>query len=218
MVAVETIESFRQEEWSNTQASSAIRHGSELTTHTQYHDESVIEAKVRHAEHANAWQMMHHADKSDWAAACLYHEEVMKAEARKKEMLDAAVWVIQDFNAKNWTSAHLEADEDPRWRASQIRHGSTLAVHENPTLDIDDPIYHAHREKMTEAWKIMKKVGSKEWIKACKAHEDLVVSAQKATPFKVSDPGAFKVATGTFQVGVIRKHPPVKNSVNGMAA
>lgn len=212
IAAVETIESFRQEEWSNEQASTAIRHGSELTTHTKHHDESVLETKVRHAEHANAWQIMKTADKSKWAVACLYHEEAMKALARKKEMLDAAVWVIQDFNSKNWTSAHLEADEDPKWRKSQIRHGSTLAVHETSTLDADDPVYHAHRERMIEAWKVMKAVGSKEWTEACKAHEDLVFSAQKATPvFKVGDPGA-------FQTGVLRKNPPVQNSLNGMAA
>lgn len=220
LAAVETIESFRQEEWSNEQASTAIRHGSELTTHISHRNESVIESKVRHAEHANAWQTMKTEDKVKWAMACLYHEEVMKELAKKKEMLDAAVWVIQDFNSKNWTSAHLEADEDPQWRKSQIRHGSTLAVHETSTPDADDPVYHAHRERMVEAWKVMKTVGSKEWTDACKAHEDLVLKAQKTTPFKVSDPGSFKAIGGpsSFQGGVIRKHPPVKNSVNGIAA
>ena len=209
--AVETMESFRQEEWSNVQVSTAIRHGSELTVHKHHHDETSIENKVRHLEHANAWEKMHNSDKSLWAAACLYHEEVVKAMAAKKEKLDAAVWVIQDFNTKNWTSAHLAPEEDPHWKACQIRRGSTLAVHEHATEDFDDPVYHAHRERMIEAWKLMKAVGPKEWIQACKNHEDLLMSAQTTTPCKVGDPGA-------FQIGIIRSGDPVKNSVNGMAA
>ncbi|KAL3787401.1 hypothetical protein HJC23_001798 [Cyclotella cryptica] len=210
LAAVETIESFRQEEWSNVNASTAIRHGSELTVHNQHHDESTIENKVRHAEHANAWQKMHSCDKAEWAAACLYHEEVVKAMAAKEERLDAAVWVIQDFNAKNWTSAHLIAEEDPCWKACQIRHGSTLAVHENAFPGNDDPVYHAHRERMIDAWKVMKAVGSSAWTKACRSHEDLLVSATRAKTYKVGDP--------TIRMGVVRNHPPLKNSVNGKAA
>ena len=201
--AVKTIESFRQEEWSNEQASTAIRHGSELTFHNKYHD--------RHAEHAKAWAIMQSCEQAEWAAACLYNEETIKALAVKRAMLDDAVQVIQDFNSKKWTSAHLAVDEDPCWKASQIRHGSTLAVHESPTPDADDPVYQAHREKMIEAWKLMKNVGCHEWIEACKAHEDLVVSTKTAAPFKASGPGS-------FSVGIIRNNPPVKNSVNGMAA
>lgn len=91
--AVETIESFRHEEWSNVHTSTAIRHGSELSIHIQHHDESVLETKVRHAEHAKAWQVMHSCDKADWTAACLYHELGMKSLTQKKEMLDVAVWV-----------------------------------------------------------------------------------------------------------------------------
>ena len=209
--AVKTIESFRQEEWSNEQASTAIRHGSVLTFHKQHHEESIIEVKVRHAEHENAWAIMQSCKKAEWASACLYHEEAIKAFAAKQEMLDEAVGVIQDFDSKKWTSAHLSVDEDPCWKASQIRHGSTLAVHENPTSDANDPVYQAHREKMIDAWKLMKKVSCKEWTEACKAHEDIVISTKTAVPIKAG-------GSCPFSVGVIRKLPPVKNSVNGMAA
>lgn len=185
---VEIIESFRQEEWSNAEESTAIRHGSELTRYRKERVESVIETKVRHSEHANAWQMMKNCDKVDWTAACLYHEELMKALAAKKEMLDCAVWIIQDFNPNSWTSSHIGVDEDPHWRASQIRHGSTLAVHECPPLDVDeDPSYHTHRERMIEAWKVMKAVRSREWTEACKAHEDFLVCSQKKMPYKVGN-------------------------------
>lgn len=211
LAAVEIIESFRQEEWSNVKTSTAIRHGSELTIRKQHHDESSIESKVRHAEHAQAWQKMHTTDKAEWAAACLYHEEVVKALAAKKERLDAAVWVIQDFSTKNWTSAHLMAEEDPHWKACQIRHGSTLAMHENALPDNDDPVYHAHRERMIDAWKVMTAAGPSAWTEACKSHEDLLVSAKNSTPYKVGDSGAHRM-------GVIRNHPPVKNCVNGKAA
>lgn len=210
LAAVETIESFRQEEWSSVQASTAIRHGSELTVHEHHHDESTVEAMVRHREHADAWTKMKTCDKGDWTSACHHHEEYVKKMLAKREMLDAAVWVIQDFNSKNWTSAHLQPEEDPHWKASQIRHGSSLAVHENPLPDFDDPVYHAHRERLIEAWKIMKQVGSEEWTKACKFHEDEMTAAEKSplTPFKLSNPGS-------FQQGL---RAPMKNSVNGKAA
>ena len=191
--SVEIIESFRQEEWSNAEESTAIRHGSELTSHRKEQVESVIETKVRHIEHANAWQMMKNCDTADWTAACLFHEELMKALAARKEMLDCAVWIIQDFNPTSWTSSHTEVDEDPHWRASQIRHGSTLAVHECPPLDVDeDPSYHTHRERMIEAWKVMKAVGSKEWTEACKTHEDFLLS-QKEMTYKVGNLSTFRV-------------------------
>jgi hypothetical protein len=211
--AVEAIKKYDQEEWKDIHASSymatpwackQIRRGSLTTVHEQHHEESIVDSKVRHAEHAHAWQIMKTCDCEAWAAACHHHEEYNEVEAVKRQKLDEAVAVIQEFNTGDWTGAHLRHKtlpaSKPHWTATQIRHGATLAVHSLPVpeVEMEDPAHQTHIEKLNEAWKVMKDVGTTEWIKACKTHEDLSVinTASEATTLKTGS--AFK--TG----GIIR--------------
>jgi len=166
--AVETIESYKQEEWKQDQSPSCVRRTSMLMVHEHHSDESQIEARVRHLEHAEAWQKMKSCDNDEWAAACLYHEEQNKSKIAKCEKLDAACWVMQDFDSKAWTS------EFPK----SMKHASSLIVRAPsvPESESNDQIYQTHRQMLTEAWETMKEANQKEWTNACRAHEEFVMS------------------------------------------
>jgi hypothetical protein len=79
--AVETIEDYNEGEWAQEQSRACVRRGSLMVVHEHHHDaETRLEAKVRHLEHAHAWELMKSCDKDKWAAVCHYHEEQRKSE------------------------------------------------------------------------------------------------------------------------------------------
>ncbi|KAL7465549.1 hypothetical protein ACHAXS_005865 [Conticribra weissflogii] len=225
LAAVGIIKKYDQEEWKDVHctaygatpwAKKQIRRGSLTTVHEHHHEESTIESRVRHAEHASAWDLMAKCDKVLWQEACHYHEEMNEVAMLKERELEEAVEVIQEFNSRNWTGAHLRhkglPTNKPHWTSTQIHHGSTLAVHSFPTPELENevPAHKLHHEKLTKAWEVMREVGQTEWTKACKAHENEYCHDPQDMPVKSGN--AFK--TG----GVIRIKPPVRNCVNGNAA
>ena len=166
--AVETIEAYKQEEWKQEESSSCVRRGSMLMVHDHHNVESDLEARVRHLEHAEAWLKMKSCEKNLWAAACRWHEEQIKSKIAKREKLDAACWIMQDYNTKIWTSQKVL----PK---SMNKHAATLTVHAPVVESVTDPAYQAHRQRLIDAWDTMKGAGQKEWLSACKAHEDLLM-------------------------------------------
>lgn len=236
LYAVETIKSYDQDEWKDIQetpyistkwASKQIHRGSLLTVHEHHHDQSPIESKVRHAEHAEAWQKMKDCDKAEWSAACHYHEEINA----KRMKLDAAVSIIQYFNTANWTSAHLRhrvlPASEPHWTATQIHHGASLVVRARPLPEPEnnDLAYQSHKEKLNDAWETMKKAGSSEWIKACKSHEDFIMANKRADGKDYAPKSIISKATTlkhaspiSLQKGIVRVQPPIRNGVGGHAA
>mmetsp|Transcript_39048 Transcript_39048/g.82131 ORF Transcript_39048/g.82131 Transcript_39048/m.82131 type:complete len:343 (+) Transcript_39048:75-1103(+) len=106
IAAIKIIVSYKQEEWKQENSPSCVRRGSMLIVHEHHSDESQVEARVRHREHAEAWEKMKSCSKAQWVAACLFHEEQNQKESKiaKLDKLDAACWVTQDFNSKAWTS------------------------------------------------------------------------------------------------------------------
>mmetsp|Transcript_10310 Transcript_10310/g.20679 ORF Transcript_10310/g.20679 Transcript_10310/m.20679 type:complete len:348 (+) Transcript_10310:75-1118(+) len=200
--AVETIESYRQEEWYNESSPCRIRRGSMVVVHDEHHDvETVTENKVRHLEHAEAWQKMKSCNKDEWTAACHYHEEYQKHMIVEK--LKAAVWVIQDYNESKWSTEVLRRHSLP----SSMRHAATLV-----TLVDDfatDEEYKAHKKRLIEAWQIMKEANPKEWTKACKSHEEDLLS--KGLTKEAAAP------TG-FGHGLMRIEAPARNGISGIAA
>lgn len=165
--AVETIEAYNQEEWTQDKSPSCVRRGSSLMVHEHHSKETSLEARVRHLEHAEAWQTMRTVDKGKWTAACLYHEEQNNAEIAKREKLDAACWIMQDFNSKVWTTEKVFL--------KSMKHAATLTVHAPTSESENDPVYQTHRQRLIYAWQTMKEADQKEWLGACKAHEDFVV-------------------------------------------
>ena len=196
--AVEIIEEYNQEEWKTEQAPACVRRGSllmvhETPDHNEHHtQETPLDSRVRHFQHAAAWQKMKTAEKDKWAAACLYHEEQNKFEQAKREKLDAACWVLQDFNTKAWTH---DIGEEVRTKA---RRASILTEHEPSAPDeCNDPAYETHRKRALEAWDVMKATDPKEWQTACKKHEDFIMEGS---------------------VDVVRKHASIRNGVGTQAA
>lgn len=198
LTAVESIEAFRQEEWSNEAASSCIRRGSMVVAHEEHHGETTVEAKVRHAEHAEAWQRMKSCSISEWTAACRYHEECTKRMIARREKLEAAVWVIQDYNSSKWTSENVLHHPLP----SSMRHAASLATRVDASED--DEEQQAHKKKLIDAWQTMKEASLTEWTKACKSHEDIFMKE-----------GSFPTSSGCSN---LRTQPQVRNGVGGIAA
>jgi len=188
--AVETIEAYNQDEWKQEKSPSCVRRGSLMVVHEEEHRhaETQLEARVRHLEHADAWQKMTSCNKDAWAAACNFHEEQNKAEVAKREKLDAACWVMQDFDSKEWSSQKV--------LPKAMRHAATLTVHSPKPLESErnDEAYKTHRERLLQAWQTMKGVDQKEWLSACKAHEEFVMK------------------------GFPKRAAPKRNGVGGMAA
>ena len=181
--AVETIESFHIEEWKQETNPACVRRGSSLMVHEHESSETPPEAQVRHVQHAEAWELMKKCDNAQWAAACRYNEEQNKASIAKREKLDAACWVLQDFNTQIW-----ERPKDlPK---SMNKHAACLTVHRttprasesNEGVD-NDPVYQTHRRCLIEAWGTMKDTDQGDWLKACKAHEDFVMNI-RASPVR----------------------------------
>ncbi|KAL7439758.1 hypothetical protein ACHAXM_006822 [Skeletonema potamos] len=198
--AVETIETYRQEEWSNETSPCCIRRGSMVVVHNeQQNAETITEAKVRHAEHADAWRKMRSCSKDDWTAACRYHEEYNKRIIAQQEKLEAAVWIIQDYNESKWSSETLLHHSLP----SSMRHAASLVTRIDASAKNEDHI--AHKKKLIEAWQTMKEAGPQEWAMACKSHEEDLLMKGAAAP------------TG-FGRGIMRIHPPIRNGVSGTAA
>jgi len=81
----------------------------------------------------------------------------------KREKLDAACWVMQDFNTQVWTKYKVFP--------KSMRHAASLTARTAPTED-DGKVYETHRKRLLEAWETMKATDQKEWLSACKAHED----------------------------------------------
>ena len=195
--AIETMETYRQEEWSNETSSCCIRRGSMVVVHDEHHDvETATESKVRHAEHAEAWEVMKRCSEVEWTAACHYHEEYQKHFIAEK--LEAAVEVIQDYNGSKWSSEVLRRHLLP----SSIRHAATLATCIDDSATNED--YMAHKKSLVEAWQTMKKANPKDWTNACKSHEDKLLTM--GSPRK------------SFGRGVMRVKDPVRNGVSGTAA
>ncbi len=85
--AVETIEAYNEEEWTQEPSPACVRRGSLMVMHKHRDDdETRLESKVRHVENANAWELMKSCDKDTWAAVCHYHEEECKLEKGKRQM------------------------------------------------------------------------------------------------------------------------------------
>jgi hypothetical protein len=197
--AVETIESFRQEEWSNETSPCCVRRGSMVVVHNEHQDaETITEAKVRHAEHADAWRKMKSCNKDEWTAACRYHEEYNKRMIAQHEKLDAAVWTIQDYNESKWSSETLRHHSLP----SSMRHAASLVTRID--APVKDEEYNEHKKRLVQAWQTMKEAGPEEWAKACKSHEEDLMKG-----------GA---ALTSFGHGIMRIHPPVRNGVSVTAA
>ena len=79
--AVETIEAFNEGEWKKEQSPACVRRGSLMVVPEHNNDnETRLEAKVRHVEHAQAWELMKSCDKEKWAAVCHYHEDQRNSE------------------------------------------------------------------------------------------------------------------------------------------
>ena len=195
--AVETIENYRQEEWSNEESPLCIRRGSMVVVHDEHHDvESATENKVRHAEHADAWQTMKSSSKDEWAAACHYHEECQKHMIAEK--LKAAVRVIQDCDGSKASEA-LRSHLLP----SSTRHASTLVTGMNDSAT--DEEYKAHKERLIEAWQTMKQANPQDWTNACKSCEEDLQKRGAGAP------------GGNFWHGM-RIRGPVRNGVSGTAA
>jgi hypothetical protein len=188
--AVETIEAFKQEEWKQDQSPACVRRGSLLMVHDHQSEETPIEARVRHVEHAEAWQKMKSCDKEKWAAACHYHEEQNKSEMAKHEKLDAAVWVLQEFTSK----ADPSKSDDIHQKA---KHAAVFNAPPVPEDEINDPVYQSHKKRLVEAWAAMKEADPKDWLNACKEHEALIMPAS---------------------AGITRSKEPVRNSVVNHAA
>ena len=157
-------------------------------------DETAIEARVRHLEHAQAWQKMKDADPKEWQSACRYHEERNKSKMAKREKLDAACWVLQDFDAAVVEDGPVERRVFPK----SMKHAACLTVHAPFSKEPDDPVYRTHRQRLLEAWETMKETDQKEWQSACKEHEKFVM--------------------GNTLTGITRKHAPVRNGVGNRAA
>ncbi len=192
LTAVKSIEAFRQEEWSSEAAPSCIRRGSMVVVHDEHHGaETTVEAKVRHAEHAEAWQKMKSCSNAEWTAACRYHEECTKRTIARREKLEAAVWIIQDYNSSKWTSENVLHHPLP----SSMRHAASLATRVDAPED--DEGQQAHKKRLVDAWQTMKEASLTEWTKACKSHEDIFMKE------------------GSFN---LRTQPPVRNGVGGRAA
>lgn len=198
LTAVESIEAFRQEEWSSEAAPSCIRRGSMVVVHEEHHGETTAEAKVRHAEHAEAWKKMKSCSKNEWTTACRYHEECTKRTIARREKLEAAVWVIQDYNSSKWTSENVLHHPLP----SSMRHAASLAIRVDATED--DEEQQAHKKRLIDAWETMKEASLTEWTKACKSHEDIFMKE-----------GSFSKSSGFSN---LRTQPPVRNGVVGRAA
>lgn len=195
--AVETIENYRQEEWSNEASPSCIRRGSMVVVHDEHHDvETATENKVRHEEHADAWQTMKSCSEYEWTAACHYHEEYQKHMIAEK--LKAAVRVIQDCNeskASEVLQSHL--------LRSSVRHASTLVTGVDDCAT--DEEYKAHKERLIEAWQTMRQANPKDWTNACKSCEEDLQKRGAGAP------------EGIFWNGM-RIRDPVRNGVSGTAA
>lgn len=168
LAAVETIEAYKQEEWKQEQSPACVRRGSLLVVHENQTEETPVEAQVRHIEHAEAWNKMKSCDKDEWIAACRYHEEKNKIETTKREKLEAAAWVMQDFNAKAWKN-------DVAAHRHMAKHAATLAVHITED-ESNDPAYQTHRRRLVEAWETMKAADKNDWNCACKKHEDIMAA------------------------------------------
>ncbi|KAL7495845.1 hypothetical protein ACHAWT_004191 [Skeletonema menzelii] len=195
--AVETIESYHQEEWSNETSSCCIRRGSMVVVHNEHHDiETATENKVRHAEHAEAWEVMKNCTEVEWTAACHYHEACQKQLMAEK--LKAAVEVIQEYNGSKWSSEVLHRQFLP----PSMRHAATLATRLGDSATNEE--YTAHKKSLVEAWQTMKKANPKDWTNACKSHEDEVLTK-----------GSLEKSFGN---GVMRFKDPVRNGVSGTAA
>lgn len=191
LAAVDTIESYRQEEWSNESAPTCIRRGSMVVVHDEHHAvETAIEAKVRHAEHSLAWQKMKSCSRDEWIAACRYHEDCNK----RMIELEAAVSIIQDYDTSKWSSENLLHSSLP----TSMRHAASLATRVDTSAN--DEEYKAHRKRLVEAWQTMKEASPGEWTNACKSHEDV-----------------FKKGGFGFG-GIVRTQPPVRKGVSGTAA
>lgn len=177
LAAVETIESYNQEEWKQGSSLQCVRRGSQLVVHDDEHhaETDPMEARLRHLEHAEAWQKMKTCDREKWAAACRYHEEQNKTKIAQAEKLDAACWVLQDFDSNSWTSERLGQKKYPK----SMRHAALLTTHA-PTAretESNDPVYETHRKRLLEAWQTMKEADPKDWTNACKEHERFVTSS-----------------------------------------
>ena len=167
--AVETIEAFHVEEWKKKQDPSSIRRGSLVIDHSSTKEETPLEAKVRHVKNAEAWSLMNKCDKNLWTAACHYHEEQKKKACDKLEKLDAACWVLQDFNTKEWKSQ----SEFPK----SMRHATSLTSRACVSAEESgkyDQIYRTHKQRLIEAWEVMQETNQDEWLSACKKHEDIL--------------------------------------------
>lgn len=197
--AVETIESYRQEEWSNEAAPCCIRRGTMVVVHDEHNAETTTETKVRHEEHADAWQKMKSCSKDEWTAACHYHEEYKKSMISQHEKLDTAVRFIQDYNESKWSSETLLRHSLP----SSMRHAASLVT----CVDgfAGDEEYKVHKKRLTEAWQTMKEASPQEWAKACKSHEEDVFMKGAAAPTSCGH-------------GRMRIKALVRNGVSGTAA
>lgn len=164
--AVKTIESYKQDEWKQEQSKSCVRRGSLLVIHEHHSDETNLEARLRHLEHAAAWETMKNCGQDKWAAACRYHEEQNKADMAKREKLDAACWVLQDFDSKVWS----KQTTFPK----SMKHASSLVVRAPGPEVVSDAAHDIHKQRLIEAWQTMRETDPKEWASACKAHEDFV--------------------------------------------
>ncbi|KAL7535777.1 hypothetical protein ACHAXR_008435 [Thalassiosira sp. AJA248-18] len=190
--AVETIEAYNQEEWKQDQTPACVRRGSLLMVHEHHNDETPLDARMRHYEHADAWQKMKSCDKDQWARACNCHEEHNKYIIAKREKLDAACWILQDFDSKAWTN-------DNEHLRQKAKHAACLTVHapSAPEDESKDPAHHTHRQRLLEAWETMKEADPMEWSNACKDHEQFVMA-------------------GT--AGILRTHDATRNGIGNHAA
>lgn len=169
LAAVETIESFNPENWKQETNPTCIRHGSMLMLHQHTTNEAPLEAKMHHLQHDEAWELMNNTDKTKWTEACHYHEEQNKAELVKKEKLEAALWVMQNFNSKLWGK---RSSDFPK----SMKHAATFTVHKHWDFSEEsiDPSYKIHRKRLDDAWQTMKETDQQEWLNACKTHEGFV--------------------------------------------
>ncbi|KAL7443000.1 hypothetical protein ACHAXH_008882 [Discostella pseudostelligera] len=109
--AVETIEEYNEGEWAQEQSRACVRRGSLMVVHEHHHDvETRLEAKVRHLEHAHAWELMKSCDKDKWAAVCHYHEEQRKSE-KDNLMLDSGQVSIGDATPMHDSFRQLQGEE-----------------------------------------------------------------------------------------------------------
>lgn len=110
--AVETIEAYNEGKWTQEISPACVRRGSLMGVYEHRDDdETRLEAKVRHVEHANAWELMKSCDKDTWAAVCHYHEEQRKLEKGDRHMLNYSQFSLGITKQMHDSLRQVQAEE-----------------------------------------------------------------------------------------------------------